>query len=631
MPGIAVAVGSIALERFRSAVRKLEHIPAHRSYATSIGPELAIGWAGSPERLQSQSWRDGQGGHVDLWRYGHTFRDGVKPGPVDASEILRAYLDGGIEACFDYEGSFSIVVADTRSNRLYIVPDRLGTHPLYYTRRGDDIVIGPEVKVLATALNVVPRFSQDAVVGFLSVGYNLGDQTIFGDIKRLELGQMLEISLDVPRKLAARRFWKIDYDTPDKLTNRHDAEDALFEAIKQGHRVLLSDKPAFQLLLSGGADSRGILGTCSTLGMLPGKAVTWGLMPDLPRSDASVSRTLAEHFGVSWDFIVTRTDDFIDNCEKWAYVSELSSDNFGWYAEGFTTLNYMHDMGYSCSFIGDEVWGWLGFAYDEAQAHARVVNPSVPSSVLELLREPKRETVSESYSAHLRSVMRDCTATDWDDRKDFLYLHGRVARFVFALGYYRGLGTEQRRPFLTRAVLDVVRRLPAEFRVRKNLYRTMLKRHLPETMRVPCSCVDSLPDWGYDLRAQGPLSRCFREILQDPDVETGVLGELFDTNRFGAVRDAYFAGTPVPVGRMVSAKQLLKRQIKQTMWCSPAYKYIDPLMHERSGASASLSSADLLRRVAVIVLLERQLERLASAPAPAMDAISDDRQGRSVH
>ncbi|WP_348240365.1 hypothetical protein, partial [Salmonella enterica] len=59
---------------------------------------------------------------------------------------------------------------------------------------------------------------------------------------------------------------------------------------------------------------------------------------DVPRSDASIARSLAARFGVPWEFISTTTDGFVDNCSDWAYVSELSNDNFGWYAEGFGTL-----------------------------------------------------------------------------------------------------------------------------------------------------------------------------------------------------------------------------------------------------------------------------------------------------
>lgn len=609
MPGLVLAVGNVPFERFRAATAKLEHIPSHRSHAVQIVPGLSIGWAGMPERAEHCAG-EGEAGDVHVWRYGHSFADDRAPATVGAQHILSDYLTRGIEACFDYDGSFVIVIADLRSRRIYVVPDRLSTLPLNYARRGDDIAVGPEVKAVTSALSFQPKLSAASIAGFLVAGYNIGAQTVFRGVARLELGKMLEITLDLPRKLRVRRFWKLDFANAEKIVDRRDAEDALFEAIKQGHRLLLADAPQFQLLLSGGADSRGILGTCRELRCMPQRAIAWGLLSDVPRSDPAISKALAERFGVPWDFIVTRTDGFVENCEQWAYVSELSNDNFGWYTEGLGTLNYMHDMGYACSFIGDESWGWQGFAYDEMQAYGKVLAPRIPPSLLALIRASQRERVAEEYVANIHEVMRDCDASDWNDRKDFLYLHARVARFIFALGYNRGHATEQRRPFLTRAVLDVVRRLPSDLRVHKNLYRTMLRRHLTDTTRVPYASVDSLPDWGYDLRTRGALKDCFSSLVNDPSIESGVLGELLDARQFRALRDAYFGQVPTPVVRTARTGSVVKAQMKEMLWRNPGYKYLDRWMNEHSGVRtqcSTVATVDVLRRIAIVVLLERQL------------------------
>ena len=49
---------------------------------------------------------------------------------------------------------------------------------------------------------------------------------------------------------------------------------------------------------------------------------------DIPESDACMARLLARAFG-SYD-----TDGFVENAERWRYLSELTTDNFGWFAEG---------------------------------------------------------------------------------------------------------------------------------------------------------------------------------------------------------------------------------------------------------------------------------------------------------
>jgi hypothetical protein len=615
MPGIVVAVGGFATDRLRAAVQKLVYLPSHHSEAVALSAELAIGWAGPRERIERQTWTGEPGHEVHVWRYGHTFKDAGQPQPISAAQILRDYMSEGIEACYAYEGAFVIVVADLRLQRLYVVPDRLCTQPLYYTRAGDDIVIGPEVKALCTVIARAPTLSRDGLIGFLSIGYDIAARTAFNDIQRVEMGKMLEITLDRPKRCTARRFWKMDFSSRQKLTDRRDAEDVLIQSIKHAHRVLLSDQPAFQILLSGGADSRGMLATCCMLGVLPAKAISWGLLQDAPRSDAAIAKSLAERCGVPLDFIATRTDTFVENCEQWAYVSELSNDNFGWYGEGFGTLRYLDQAGYPCSLIGDEAWGWQGFAYDELHAYSKVLAPSVPASLLALMPEHRREAAASSYLANVRDAMRDCHDTDWTDRKDFFYMHARVARFILALGYHRGQALEQRRPFLTRGVLDVVQRLPAEFRVYKNLYLTMLQRYLPKAARVPYPSVNSLPDWNFDLRANAGLRACFLQILHDPLIESGSLGDVLDLGRFRALRDAFFAQRPAPVSRRSRASRIIKDHAKELLRRQPIYKHVDGWIHSRSRErpAPTIAPLDILRRVAILVLLERQLHRFPNA------------------
>ena len=631
MPGIVVGIGGNPLESVHAATRQLAHVPWHATGAAGIASQLALGWSGFSQSFDSKSWSAGAGREVQVWRYGHTFAARPSPHAIGASEILRDYLNGGVDACCDYDGSFVVAIADTRTQRLYVVPDRLCTHPLYYAEDGSRVAIGPEVKAIATVLGATPTLSLDGVIAFLTTGYNIGRQTLFAGIERLELGKLLEIDWSDAPRLSVRRFWKLDFGAADKFEDRRDAEDALFAAIKEAHRLLLSDAPKFQVLLSGGADSRGILGTCSVLGTLPAKAVTWGLSQDVPRSDASIARSLAARFGVPWEFISTTTDGFVDNCSDWAYVSELSNDNFGWYAEGFGTLHYMHEAGYPCSFIGDEIWGWQGFAHDELDACAKVLAPTVPASLLTLFKPQLRVRAAEKYLANIREVMRDCSDADWSDRKDFLYLHGRVARYIFALGYNRGHVTEQRRPFLTSHVLDVVRRLPAEYRTHKNLYRTMLRRHLPEAASVPSASVNSLPDWSFDLRTHEPLRTCFLELLHDPLIRNGALGELFDTQAFAAVRDAFFAQIPTPVSRKPRLASIIKGRLNDMLWASPLHEHVDRWRHRlRTDAQMQRTTVlpvDLLRRVAILVLLERQLPRFKSS---AVGAPSDARHAVGV-
>jgi hypothetical protein len=174
---------------------------------------------------------------------------------------------------------------------------------------------------------------------------------------------------------------------------------------------------------------------------------------------------------------------------------------------------------------------------------------------------------------------------------------------------------DQRRPHLAGCVLEVVQRLPAAFRVYKNLYLTMLQRYLPKPVRAPYPSVNSLIDWNFELRMNAALRDCFLQILHDPLIESGSLGDLIDPGRFRALRAAFFAQRPAPVSRRSRASGIVKSHAKHLVWRNPIYQHVDRWAHSRPDdmPPPTIPPLDILRRVAIVVLLERQLHRFPVA------------------
>lgn len=220
------------------------------------------------------------------------------------------------------------------------------------------MLLAPEAKAVLTATGISAEFSEHGLVNFLVAGYNLADFTLFKNIHFLQPGSLLTYVLD-SKTLLEKRLWKIEYEPDSTLRKRSNAEEALFESILKAHKLFLSDKPDnYELFLSGGLDSRGILGTLDKLDALPARTLCWGLRKDIPYSDAFTAEQVANIFNVPFSFHSYDTDGFPEIAEEWAYISELANDNFGWYSEGFSALKGFYNTNAEFSFIGDEVWGW---------------------------------------------------------------------------------------------------------------------------------------------------------------------------------------------------------------------------------------------------------------------------------
>jgi hypothetical protein len=610
MPGIIGLAGTADSGRVSAALEKISYLDTYERTVFPTSPILTLGCVGRPSQRDFAASPDAEQSRLTVLVYGTVFRQHPQPHRVRASQILEDYRAGGFQALRKaYDGSFVIVVVDHGNQRLHVATDRVGTQPVYYREAQGVFAFGPEVKALTTAADADAELSEAGLVNLLVTGYNLGDRTLFADVYALEPGSLLTYDL-VKRTTSRERYWKIVYEPSATLGRREVAAEALFESTRLAHELYLADTPhEFDLFLSGGLDSRGILGVLDQMGAMPKRALGWGMRDDIPGSDAWIAKRLAGEFQLNFCFLPYDTDQLAEIASEWVYVSELVNDNIGRYGEGMGAVRKFYSTGADFTFIGDEAWGWRGYAWNEIEARAHVLPPSLPPKIRSILRSDQIDRFESVYDASLKRIMEPCENAEATDRKDFLYLHGRVARFIFSLGYYREIASEMRRPFLSNGVLEVVRHLPREYRVHKNLYVSMLKKFLPRTMKYPEMDVPSLPDWSYDLRYKEPLRDYFLQLLDFSNLEDTLLGTMIDRTAFERVRDEFFSSQVRPMNRQASTKVRIKRAARQAVITRPRLDRFLTRVRRQMVPAGPNNALDPLWRIALYVLLQRNLGR----------------------
>jgi len=618
MPGIVGLIGSAEQARFEPGIGKLMLFPSYAATKYQVAPDVILGTV-TREAVANEDAVFADDGEVSALVYGSIFSDHPEPRRVAASEILADYRAARLERSVGtFDGGFVAVVYDRRNRVLTIANDRLGSQPAYFAERNETFAFGPEVKAVLTLAGIAPRFSPAGVSRFLVAGYNLVDGTLFEDVHFLEPATVLVRDL-ARRRTTRRRYWEMIFEPDPALAKRAAAEEALFDSLVRAHKLFTVDgTEEHQLFLSGGLDSRGILGTLAYIGAKPRQALGWGLRKDIPLSDAYIAERLAHAYGVPFRFLSYDTGDFVANASDWAFQSELANDNVGWYAEGVGALSSFYSASAGASFVGDEVWGFGGYARGEGEARNLVHLPSqVPPPLARVLRSGAAAEVQGTYDEGVARILERCASADWTDRKDFLYLNGRAARFIMSLGYYKEYATELRRPYLARGVLEVVRRLSPFHRAFKNLYCSMLARFFPEAMAYPDQLVSSLPDWSFDLRRQPHLRASFTGLLRWEEVEHGPLGRIIARAPFEATRDRFFAEPVAPLDRRVRRTlHTRRRAIDRSRLLRRAVPHLKLLLG-RGKRADSTDDFDVLRRIALCVLLQRRLGDLGCADATA--------------
>ena len=617
MPGIVGLVqsaGGDVSETVAQAARTLIHLDSLTMRTGSVdGVGLAQVWRDQAQ--VERDWFDDRDVAVRI--AGHVLHDGVSPRRLRATDIADAYRSTGRVPAAQYDGAFTVSVVDRVRRRLVVVNDRVGALPVFYARRDAAFAFGPEIKSVLPALGMTPRLSRDGVVVFLMFGYCLGDQTLFEGVSCLPPATILTVDLD---SLAQRteRYWNLRFQIDSAYRKRKTVEKALYNTLCDSLRLVLCDRPAtYEVLLSGGLDSRGLLAFASDVGHPPTSAFTWGLSNTVPKSDAFVARCVAEYYSVPHRFHSYESGEFVRNARDWIYVSELANDNIGWFAEGQPTLARVYRTGADFAMAGDVLWDSGGYALDETEMRRGLLPPAPLAGVM---RRDSAIDLERVYDASIDRVLSSCEHDDPTDRKDYLYLNGRVARYILSLGYYREHALEIRRPFLSRAAIDLFAAMPQAERVWKVAYVAMLEKRFPRLMEIPEKSLGSLPEWADDVRAPGPLRDLWRRYLARERVEGGILGSILDSEALEKRAGAFFAATDSS-----ATSQSLVTRIKESF---PLKNRLLPHVRRyrttdrwsrivRAGGPSfpPRNDFDLLRCIVLVAMLEESLDRFASRGA----------------
>lgn len=171
---------------------------------------------------------------------------------TDTETMLHLYEEEEVHSPYQLQGMFAYALWDSEKEQLFLVRDRLGIKPLFYTQIEGGIAFASELKSLLALPSVNREIAPDKINDYLALGYVPGPQTIFKHIKVLLPGHWL---LWRDRKLIITRYWHADKQMPlwrDSLDNLAAELDHHLHQTIQRH--LIADVPV-GAFLSGGVDS----------------------------------------------------------------------------------------------------------------------------------------------------------------------------------------------------------------------------------------------------------------------------------------------------------------------------------------------------------------------------------------
>ncbi len=170
---------------------------------------------------------------------------------TDTEVILAAFEFWGISSIAKFQGMFAFFIYDEKSEKGYIVRDRLGIKPIYIFKNDDEILFSSELRAIE-ALEFPLSINKSQVNQFLSLGYLPDLETPYEEIKKVENGTILEIDFK-NNSINKVKYWSIFDENNWQFKNPSPIELKRL-IIKSVENRLISDVP-LGLWLSGGIDS----------------------------------------------------------------------------------------------------------------------------------------------------------------------------------------------------------------------------------------------------------------------------------------------------------------------------------------------------------------------------------------
>jgi len=172
----------------------------------------------------------------------------------DTEVILYAYQCWGIECLHRFRGMFAFALWDERKQALWLVRDRIGVKPLYYSMHHGRLTFASEIKALLADPGQQRDVDEQALYHYLGFLCSPVSQTLFSGINKVPAGYYIRVT--VAGNVEKTRYWDPwQFVVPETTRDDTVIAEKVLNILRDSVRYRkVSDVPV-GVFLSGGIDS----------------------------------------------------------------------------------------------------------------------------------------------------------------------------------------------------------------------------------------------------------------------------------------------------------------------------------------------------------------------------------------
>lgn len=241
----------------------------------------------------------------------------------DTEVILHAFDQWGINCLHKFRGMFAIALWDAKTRELWLIRDRIGIKPLYYSIHNNRITFASEIKALLEDPDQRRAVHEEAFYHYLSFLTTPSPQTLFDGIKKLPGGTWLKVT--EYGRIHEQRYWDVwDYTKPLINVPENEIADMILSELRTAVKLQkVSDVPV-GVFLSGGIDSSTNAALFSEGEGGPIKTFTIGYDGEYQtyQNELNYARRMASEVRAEYHERLLNIDDLINFLPRMVYLQD---------------------------------------------------------------------------------------------------------------------------------------------------------------------------------------------------------------------------------------------------------------------------------------------------------------------
>lgn len=172
----------------------------------------------------------------------------------DTEVVINAYKEWGLEKALErFKGMFAFALYDKEKQTTFLVRDRMGKKPLYFSLVNNRLFFSSEIKALLASNEIDRTVNEEAIYHYLSFLTVNAPSTFYENISKLEAGTFLSFS---KKGITKKTYWNVAHAINTQCDDSYEkAVDTIKAKLMKSMKYRnVSDVP-IAVALSGGVDS----------------------------------------------------------------------------------------------------------------------------------------------------------------------------------------------------------------------------------------------------------------------------------------------------------------------------------------------------------------------------------------